>query len=474
MAERLVLGPLVGGLSHDRVNLWARASGPGMLHAWVGRQADLSDARLAGAALLVASSGFAGRVAVTGLRPETTYHYALTLTDTPPRPTAGAFPSFTTAPQPGEPRDFAFAFGSCFRPGVSNNGQTLRHLDGLRQALDLRFVLLLGDQIYADEWNGNGLGYVALTEEDYRAVYRHVWGHPAWRNLMQRLPVFMILDDHEVDDDWAWTSPERYEGRIPPWHPIIRWFKGFPPEARRLSHRRIQAAIQAYWEHQAMHGPPLLLPPDGIAHDRPLLLPADQGSFAYTFTYGPAAFFVLDTRTQRVYKQRLLNRAQWEALENWLLQVKDRFPLKFIVSSISVLFEMWGDFTRDRWNGYPDERRRLLHLLAAHKAHNTFILTGDLHSAHAVEATLRAPDGELLTVWEFCSSPFEQMLNKPALFAARHVHTPPLVGHRIHFRLAEPNVGVVQVRFENGAPRLTFSIYDDRTPEPRYQVHPAR
>ncbi len=467
---RIILGPLIGGLRHNSVNLWARADGDGMLYAWIGQKADLSDAKLVGASLLVAAAGYAARVPVHGLEPTTTYYYTLTLTDKPPAADQGPYASFTTAPLPGERTDFAFAFGSCFMPGISNNGKTLWHLENLRKPLGLRFLLMLGDQIYADAWWGNGLNRVALTEDDYRAVYLHTWGHPAWQTATKSLPVFMILDDHEVDDDWAWTSSERYEGRIPWWHPILRKLKKQPPEALHLSHRRIQAAIQTYWEHQAMHAPPLIHPPEGIKHDRPLLLTTDDGHFAYTFTYGPAAFFVMDTRTQRVYKQRMLNRAQWEALETWLLEVKDQFPIKFIVSSVSVLFEMWGDFTRDRWNGYPDERRRLLHLIAANHVQGVHILTGDLHSSHAVEVTLQTPEGPPLTVWEFCASPFEQATNKLALFDARRVHTYPIRAYRIHFRFAKPNFGVVQIQFKQGKPQVRFSIYDDHHLEPRYSV----
>ena len=278
MAGKILLGPLVGGLSHSSANLWARADGPGMLHAWVGKQPDLSDARHVGAALLVAASGFAGRVHVHHLEPNTTYHYTLTLEENRPSPKNAPYPAFTTALPPGEKADFTFAFGSCFMPGLLNDGEIFRRLDAMRPEMGLRFLLMLGDQIYADAWWKNGIGKVALTEDDYRAVYLHTWGHPAWRQALQNLPVFMILDDHEVDDDWAWTSPERYEGRIPIWHHWERWLRGLPPEARHLSHRRIQAALQTYWEHQAMHAPPLLRPPEGVKHDRPLLLPADEGA----------------------------------------------------------------------------------------------------------------------------------------------------------------------------------------------------
>ncbi len=114
---RLILGPVAGGLSADGVNLWGRADGPGTLHAWIGQQPDLSDARLGAASLpLDKENGFAGVAPVRELAPNTRYYYALTLDASPPAPRSKAFASFTTNPPDGERAPFAFAFGSCFRP----------------------------------------------------------------------------------------------------------------------------------------------------------------------------------------------------------------------------------------------------------------------------------------------------------------------------------------------------------------------
>ncbi|HLE52206.1 MAG TPA: hypothetical protein VI755_09090, partial [Anaerolineales bacterium] len=113
----LSLGPIVGGLAHDRAHLWGRANGSGVLHAWLGQKPDLSDAQIAATSLpLSAETGFAGVAPVMNLAPNTHYHFALTLNDSPPNPAQGEYPAFTTFPSPGERAPFAFAFGSCFRP----------------------------------------------------------------------------------------------------------------------------------------------------------------------------------------------------------------------------------------------------------------------------------------------------------------------------------------------------------------------
>ena len=51
---RLILGPMIGGLASNRANLWGRADGPGVLHAWIGKNPDLSDAQLTGKSLPLA------------------------------------------------------------------------------------------------------------------------------------------------------------------------------------------------------------------------------------------------------------------------------------------------------------------------------------------------------------------------------------------------------------------------------------
>ena len=83
----LILGPIIGGLSQAQANLWGRADGPGTLHAWLGRQPDLSDAVLAASSLpLTSETGFAGVAPLRGLEPQVRYHYSLTLDRTPPPP----------------------------------------------------------------------------------------------------------------------------------------------------------------------------------------------------------------------------------------------------------------------------------------------------------------------------------------------------------------------------------------------------
>jgi alkaline phosphatase D len=327
----------------------------------------------------------------------------------------------------------------------------------------LRFILLLGDQIYADSCPIDGVSTVATSLEDYRAKYAYTFSRPPFRDLLARLPVFMTMDDHEVDDDWTWTDSSRTLAQIPVWNRAFRWIQGRPRVEWQIPRQRVQDALKAFWEHQGMHAPRFILPPSLDPQEKYTLEPEDPGSLAYNFTFGAAAFFVLDTRSMRVKGRsgrNMLGEGQWKVLENWLLKVKDAYPVKFLVSSCALLFHMWIDFTRDRWSGFPEERERLLHFLRDNGIQGVYILSGDLHSAHAVRAEFTGPKGGLVPLWEFCSSPFEQSVNKFSSHTYRPVRSSAVGGQQLFFCERQPNFGLVRVDFSRtGAPAVRFEVY---------------
>ena len=99
-------------------------------------------------------------------------------------------------------------------------------------------------------------GKVAESLAEYRSVYLSTWSRPPFRNLLRNLPVFMTLDDHEVDDDWRWTDQDRHAATFSIWARITRFLAGRPPAERTLTLDRVRNALKAYWEHQGMHAPP--------------------------------------------------------------------------------------------------------------------------------------------------------------------------------------------------------------------------
>jgi len=158
----------------------------------------------AGRVICKMKDGYAGIVPLAGLQPNTTYFYDLRLDEARP-PVQPGYPAFTTFPYPRENQDFSFAFGSCFRPARENGGRIFHSLELHRAALEtdpaskLRFILMIGDQIYSDDWDYNGLWLsnqgrktIARTLTDYRNVYLYTWSNEHFRNLLKNLPAFIM------------------------------------------------------------------------------------------------------------------------------------------------------------------------------------------------------------------------------------------------------------------------------------------
>ena len=457
MKPSLLLGPIVGGLSHTSAKIWARSDASASMHVWLARQPDASDAEWVGVTELYEEDAYAGILPLSRLKPNTTYYYAVTLKKK--RPPQDEFHTFTTFPKPGVGKNFSFMFGSCYLPPNNEGGQTFRELRRRITDEQLRFGLMIGDQIYADDTKHNGLGRVAVTLDEYRSVYTRHWTRPAIREFLPNLPLFMTLDDHEVDNDWRWKNPERTWGEISVIDRVTRWFKRIPSQEYYLTPERVHAALKAYDEHQAIHSPDMLLPFDLDANGEYIFRPHDPGSLAYTFYFGNAAFFVMDTRTMRVVgkKRTILGPGQWNVLQEWLKHVNKKYPVKFIVSSCSIIHPIMFDIVNDRWSGFRDEREHLMKFLATNEIEGVRILTGDLHSAHAVTAELKAPSGRRIPIAEFCSSPFEQeSMFISSLLAPKRSDW--LTNRKRHFYYPHPNFGVVSVDFDSPEPRVTFTI----------------
>jgi alkaline phosphatase D len=471
------LGPLVGGLGPRQANLWAKirpedlanASEPIQLRGWIAAKEDFSDAALAAQSYpLGPETDYAGVAPLRNLEPNTRYWYALTQVPVKPPVPDG---HFTTFPEDGQPFPFAFAIGSCFLPKGNDCGRAFRILGDYAssqqgQIDEPRFMLMIGDQIYADQYPRNGIPKVATTLADYRAVYNHTWADPEMRKLMAVLPAYMALDDHEVDDDWAWWDEAHTRAYNSPLERFLRFIKGCPVEERVIRPERIQVALQACWEHQYMHTNGFVQPFQFDADYNYIVTGSDPGSLAYTFSYGAAAFFVMDTRTCRVrdlHNIHMLGDTQKQMLKDWLLQVDQTHQVKFLVTSSAFLFELWVDIARDRWTGYKTERNDLLKFIAENNIRNIYFIAGDLHSGHALSVDLQGADGNPIRVWEFCASPFMQKVG-PFTWSYKKIRSPDIIRGSQHKHFCRPkiNFGIVNVKYEAGCPHVQYDLHYEK------------
>jgi hypothetical protein len=388
-------------------------------------------------------------VIVTDLEPGTTIPYDVRLDDVVMWPRADdqrPRPSIRTRHNQPEVR---LAFGSCRvgapeRPPYTYSSE--KHERGVgvdalwayAKALQEGLVewpdalVLLGDQIYADEVppetaafirsrrdaTGAGLDQVADFEE-YAHLYRESWSNPDIRWLLSTVPSTMIFDDHEVHDDWNISDSWIEEMRARPWWP-----------------ERITGALMAYYlyQHLGNLSPPELAA-ESLLHElqsdddggprlreRARAWDEDRASSRWTYyrDFGRSRLLVLDSRAARIVvegRRQMMAQVEWD----WIVEhAHGSFDHIVLASSVPVFLpvgihhlEAWNEAVCDgawgrlgqrlgerlrravdleHWAAYELSFRRLMDLLRSisqglggNPPASITILSGDVHVTYIAE-----------------------------------------------------------------------------------------
>ena len=222
-------------------------------------------------------------------------------------------------------------------------------------------VLLLGDQVYADEVSPETLEFIEQRRgtdrppgeqiadfEEYTRLYRESWSEPDIRWLLSTVPTAMIFDDHDVNDDWniSWLWVE--EMRREPW-----W------EAR------ITGAFMAYWVYQHLGN---LSPPELEADTtfpqvkdeedagpllRRLAHTWDRESaasrWAFYRDFGDTRLLVLDSRAARVLadgRRQMVDDEEWD----WIVEHSSGPFDHVVIASTLPVFLPTGIHHLQAWN----------------------------------------------------------------------------------------------------------------------------
>ena len=402
------VGPIVGHTTHESARVWIR-----------GNESD--ESRTIGVAALYQGDQYVpgsaqyfrlrreydrtGIVDFAGLAPNTSYHAltgSLSLDTKDPQsavesealyralPPAESWqgqlqaldPAFATASfrtfPAGDSDAFSFVFGSCRYPGVLWQQKRVdlifdsifSRMHAPKDGTDPRFFLMVGDQIYADTLpKGVGVA-VADSEAEFHARYVNAFGAQNTRRLLASVPTYMILDDHEIEDNWV-------AGRL-----------------QQASKRALfNMSINAYLSYQWSHGPRNF-----------------SNRLYYRFAFGGHPFFVLDERSQRLKDDddldladnHLLGRpgkgseyvGQVDVFCEWLKrQQQERGDRPKFVVSASVFVPNEVSTTRgdrqkaqnDSWAAFPLTRKQVLSTLVEHGVQNVVFLSGDIHCSNVAE-----------------------------------------------------------------------------------------
>ncbi|HEY0813518.1 MAG TPA: alkaline phosphatase D family protein [Pseudonocardia sp.] len=212
-------------------------------------------------------------VSVTGLTPGSSTAYTVEIDGERvwPPPSSPYPPSVIRTRGPATDGRNRILFGSCRYPKVTEPHLASRlgldaldvyatRMARLAEADWPDALLLLGDQIYADELTPRMHRRIAgrrgrhpdwpddeiVGFEEYVGVYCDAWSDPEVRWLMSTVPVAMIFDDHDVRDDWNTSAAWRAQMQEKPW-----W------------RDRVRSALASYWVFQHIGN----LSPEALAAD---------------------------------------------------------------------------------------------------------------------------------------------------------------------------------------------------------------
>ncbi|MEV0317798.1 alkaline phosphatase D family protein [Streptomyces sp. NPDC050658] len=473
---RLRLGPLLRYVDGSSATVWVEADRPCTAEV---RCADGSKGTAH--TFQVAGHHYA-LVPVTGLRPGTETAYEVRLGDSPvwPLPDSGFPPSTIRTPGDDTDETLRVTFGSCrwaappsgeHDPSPSSRLRSSRGdpigpdaLDTLAARIAAApdaerpdVLLLLGDQVYADQTSKATRRYLAARRslddppgdqvadyEEYTHLYYESWLDPEVRWLLSTVPSCMIFDDHDVIDDWNTSAAWLAEMRATPW-----W------------RERILSGLMSYWVHQHLGNlPPAELErselyaavratPDGTDTLRAFAAAADADPTATRWSYrrdfGRVRLLMVDTRAARVLEEQ--NRAildpdeaRWlreQALEGGCDHLLIGTSLPWLLPHLihdaegwnaalcrGVRGERWARFGEnlrrrsdlEHWAAFPASFDELTSLIAEAGSGDdapatVCVLSGDVHHAYIAEPSWPGGGGPVSRVLQLTCSPVHNSIH---------------------------------------------------------------
>lgn len=294
-------------------------------------------------------------------------------------------------------------FGSCRHVGVWNKTRGDKCFKAINKIIDSKgedrlkvdFSIFAGDQIYADvgyyrelpentseelvhvkNKEGRKKSYVIKgrapeTLDGLVEIYDQAWKLPEFKKLSARRPSYMMMDDHEVINDW---SPSDFVEKTDP-----KFDKKKHHEPYILNN-----GLQAYKAFQASLAP----------IDRSQNGELKDQNYYYDFKHGNCDFFVLDGRSKRASdRTSMLGDIQYNKLQSWLGEDPDR--VKFIVTAVPIFPDVnkfiGEELQPDTWSGYQRERQKLLDMVFACENSKIVFLSGDVHCSMVASVS---PEGE--------------------------------------------------------------------------------
>ncbi|MEV6761405.1 alkaline phosphatase D family protein [Streptomyces sp. NPDC051105] len=400
-------------------------------------------------------------VTVTGLTPGTSTSYEVILDGTRVWPLPDSrFPA-SVIRVPAEGDELRVTFGSCRWAAPPADGQDPVGPDAL-DSLATRVaaggerpdvLLLLGDQVYADETSAATHHWLAARRdlsdppgaevadyEEYTRLYYESWLDPEVRWLLSTVPSCMIFDDHDVIDDWNTSAAWLADMRATPW-----W------------QERLMSGLMSYWVHQhlgnlspaELAADPLYTAvcasADGTDELRAFAAKADTDPasvrWSYRRDFGRTRLLMVDTRAARVldeHHRAMLDPGEAEWLREQALADRESYDHLLVGTSLPWLLPhlihdletwdaalcrgergaRWAEFGErlrraadlEHWAAFPASFAELAGLIARTGSGpgapaSICVLSGDVHHAYVAEPAWPAGTGPASRVLQLTCSP---------------------------------------------------------------------
>lgn len=360
-------GPFLGDLTESSIKIWFRSSRE-REEKFIVRVFSNQDEVDFLEVSVAQSNDYIGLASFKKLKNSTTYEVKIYLAKE-------LLDSITFKTKASKKQDLSFVFGSCrynhwnnsFKEDASAGDETYREIQKVHNKSDLDFLLFLGDQIYADPTYSVG---ICQDTEDFSGRYKDSFSQPHFQQLLSEVPSYMILDDHEIRDNWS--------------RDMLDSFSFF--ENREEIYRN---GIKNYelWQHSRN--------PDTV-----------EKQYWYSFIQSGFSFFVLDIRTKRTLnpqknrRKTMLGDKQLGELFEWLHSTKGQ-AVRFIGSGVPFCPDPLKK--EDKWCAFEEERNLILEFIRVEKIGKTVFLSGDVHIG--VNSKMTCVQDDSFEVHNLVSSP---------------------------------------------------------------------
>jgi alkaline phosphatase D len=350
MRGRPIHGPMLGAATGSGLRVWVRTATAAEIQVIASTSADLDEPIRSPVVRSTPERDFTAVVPLTGLKPDTEYHYIVVIDGHDDAAREHVY-TFRTAPAPGRPGRVRIAFGGGAGYVLPNE----RVWDTVR-SFDPRALVMLGDNVYIDT--------PEVPAVQHYTYYRRQ-ARPEFRRLVSSTFVYAIYDDHDFGTNDCSGGPAVDD---PPWKPaVLNVFRN--------------NWVNPYYASDNLPG------------------------CWFDFQLADIHFIMLDGRYYRASAEHgvdpptMLGPVQ----KRWLLNTlsRSKAPLTALCSPVPWTFLAKGD-SPDTWNGFRTERDEIFNFLADNHIDGVVLLSADRHRSDLWR--IDRPRG--YDLYEFSSSRF--------------------------------------------------------------------